>query len=90
MDKFMFDCIGTKGSLVTRIEMYATNYWSAKIKMQLYYPGYVDYIYVDENDDNWSSNPNIINDGRGNEYDQQGLRYVSEEVGYVDQDEEYY
>ena len=87
MDKFVFDCIGTNGSLVTRIEMYAVNYWSAKMKMQLYYPDYVDYIYVD--DDGWY-NANVINDGRGNEYDQQGLRYVSEEVGYVDQDEEYY
>jgi len=72
MDKFIFDCIGTKGSLVTRIEMYATNYWSAKIKMQLYYPGYVDYIYVDDNELDFL--PNLINDGRGNEYYQDGLK----------------
>lgn len=29
-------------------------------------------------------------DGRGNQYNSEGLRYVSPEVGWVDQDEEYY
>jgi len=34
--------------------------------------------------------PAPIVDGFGREYNSEGLRYVSPEVGWVDQDEEYY
>jgi hypothetical protein len=47
MNTYTFDCLAPNGIIVTRIEVKASSYWSAKRKLELYHPGYDNYILTD-------------------------------------------
>lgn len=47
MYTYTFDCIGPKGIVVTTIEVKAASYWSAKRKLEMFHPGYEQYVLTD-------------------------------------------
>ena len=47
MYTYTFDCIGPKGIVVTTIEVKAASYWSAKRKLEMFHPGYQEYVLTD-------------------------------------------
>ena len=47
MNSYTFNCIASNGEVVTRIEVKASSYWSAKNKLELFHPGYEQYVLTD-------------------------------------------